>query len=221
MLCIVPGNVKSNPTKEVICYDEAMKEAAAFLSALLILIAAPPYVIDTIKGKTKPERITWFIFSILGVIAFVSQVAAGASWSLVFSGLDTSASILVFLLALKHGVGGHTRLDVWALCVAGIGVVIAIVAKEPLISLLGVILADVSGFALTVKKTYENPSSETTISLLLVGTAALFGIAAADKLSLSILLYPFYLMLANYVVPFTQFLGYRMRPKKTGSTTAH
>ncbi len=91
--------------------------------------------------------------------------------------------------------------------VAGIGVVIAVVAKEPIISLAGVILADLSGMTLTIKKTYINPNTETTASWLLVATASLFGMLTVGKLSYGILLYPFYLMIANYSVPFTQFLS--------------
>ena len=188
-----------------------MKEIFALISAVLIFIAAPPYVIDTIKGKTRPERVTWLIFSVLGLIAFGSQLALGASWSLVFSGLDTAASILVFVLAIKYGVGGHTRLDISALVVAGIGVIIAVVAKEPVISLLGVILADLSGMALTIKKTFISPKTETTVSWLLVATASLFGMLTIGKLSYGILLYPFYLMIANYSVPITQLLSRSLR----------
>lgn len=188
-----------------------MQEIFTLISAALILIAAPPYVIDTLRGKTKPERVTWFIFSVLGLIAFVSQLSLGASWSLVFSGLDTLASILVFSLSLKYGVGGYTKLDIFALIIAFIGVFIAIVAKEPIISLLGVIIADFSGMALTIKKTYLKPKSETTIFWLLVGTASLFGALSAGKMSFGILLYPVYLMVVCYSVPLVQLIG-SMRP---------
>jgi hypothetical protein len=189
-----------------------VQEASAVISAILILIAAPPYIIDTVKGRTKPERVTWFIFSVLGLIAFISQLSLGASWSLLFSGLDTAASILVFALSLKYGVGGHTRLDIAALIVAAIGVVIAIAAKQPIISLLGVILADFSGVVLTIKKTYENPDSETAITWLLVGTASLFGVLAVGRPTFSLLLYPFYLMVVNYAIPVTQLIGRRAEP---------
>ncbi len=189
-----------------------MKELFTLISAILILLAAPPYIIDIIKGKTKPERVTWFIFSLLGVIAFVSQLSLGASLSLVFSGFDTLASILIFCLALKYGVGGYTKLDLTALCIACVGVVIAIVAKQPIISILGVILADVSGVILTIKKTYLDPSSETTITWLLVGTAALFGVLSVGELSFGLLLYPVYLAVVNYAVVFTQLLSRNNMP---------
>lgn len=186
-----------------------MQEMFAVISAVLILLAAPPYIIDTLKGNTKPERVTWFIFSVLGLIAFVSQLLLGASWTLVFSGLDTLASVLVFGLSLKYGVGGHTKLDITALIIATIGVLIAILAKEPIISLLGVILADVSGMALTIKKAYLDPKSETIITWLLAGTASVFGILSAGEMTVGILLYPVYLMVANYSIPLAQFIGNR------------
>jgi hypothetical protein len=190
-----------------------MQEIFAIVSAVLILIAAPPYIINTLKGNTKPERVTWFIFSVLGLIAFVSQALLGASWSLVFSGLDTLASILIFSLSLKYGVGGHTKIDIAALIIATIGVFIAVFAKEPIISLLGVIIADISGMVLTIKKTYLNPKSETTITWLLVGTASVFGILSASEMTVGILLYPVYLMIANYSVPLAQLIGIRKTTK--------
>lgn len=186
-----------------------MKELLTLLSAGLILLAAPPYIIDTVKGKTRPERITWLIFSILGIIAFVSQLSLGGTWSLVFSGMDTLASITVFILSLRFGVGGFTRLDISALFIATVGVLIAIIAKQPVISIAGVILADLSGAALTVRKTYLQPKSETMVSWLLVGTASLLGVLTVGKMSLGLLMYPVYLMLVNYSVPVAALLGTR------------
>ncbi len=108
-------------------------------------------------------------------------------------------------------------MDIGALTIAGIGVIIAIAAKQPIISLSGVIIADVSGVVLTVKKAYLHPGSETTISWLLVGTASLFGVLAVGQWSFGILLYPFYLMLANYSIPIAQFAGTKMRKNNHSS----
>ena len=183
-----------------------MQAFFTILSTILVLAAFPPYVIDTIRGKTRPERATWFIFSILGIIAFISQLALGATWSLVFSGFDTAASIVVFILSITYGVGGYTKLDISALTVAITGAFVAVFAHEPIVSLIGVIVADLSGVALTIKKVYEYPKSETTISWVLVGTASLFGALSVSKLAFGTLLYPIYLMLVNYAVPIVQVL---------------
>ena len=174
------------------------------ISAVLVFAAMPPYIIDVIKGKTRPERMTWFILSLLGVIAFISQIEAGASWSLVFSGLDTLGSLTVLGLSFWHGVGGATKLDFLALGVAGVGVAVSLIAKEPLAALIGVIVADFSGMILTILKVWKDPKSETTISWLLFATAGVFGLLTISEWTLGVALYPLYLVLANYSVPVIQ-----------------
>ena len=186
-----------------------MYQIFAAVSVACFLIAAPPYIIDTLRGKTKPERATWFVFSVLGIIAFVSQAKLGATWSLVFSGIDTFGSLIVFGLSIKFGIGGWTKLDRAALIVAGIGVVIAVVVHAPVIALLGNILADISGTLLTVYKTFRVPDTETTISWLLTGTSALMGVLSVGSFNLALLLYPAYLVAANYAIPVTQLIARR------------
>jgi hypothetical protein len=182
-------------------------QVLAGLSIVLFIFAAPPYIRDTLKGKTKPERATWFVFSVLGIIAFISQAKLGATWSLVFAGLDTLASLIVFVLSVRYGVGGWTFLDRVALAIAAVGVLTALLVREPVIALLGDILADISGTALTVYKTFRAPDTETTISWLITGTAALTGVLAVGSFNVALLLYPVYLMAANYAVPVAQYAG--------------
>lgn len=155
---------------------------------------------------------TWFILSMLGVIAFISQAEAGASWSLVFSGLDTLGSLIVLGLSFWHGVGGATKLDFLALTIAGVGVVVSLFAKQPIIAIVGVILADLSGIALTVIKVWKDPRSETTISWLLFATAGVFGLLTISEWTIGIYLYPLYLVLANYSVPVVQLIKLRLYP---------
>ena len=181
-----------------------MQEFFAAVSAIFVLLAAPPYIFNTVRHKTKPERAAWLIFTVLGIIALVSQWSLGANWSLVFTALDTLGSVITFVLSIWYGVGGFTPLDRLALIIAGAGVIIAIVAKAPIIALSGVILADISGTLLTVRKAYLQPETETTISWVLVGTAAIFGLLAVGKIQADLLLFPAYLMVANYSVPLAQ-----------------
>jgi hypothetical protein len=184
-----------------------MLQTLAVLSVVFFLLASPPYIIDTLKGKTKPERATWFVFSVLGIIAFISQAKLGATWSLVFSGMDTVGSLIVFSLSINYGVGGWTVLDRIALSVAACGVAVALWAHQPLIALVGDLLADISGTVLTIYKTFRAPDSETTISWLLVGTGAFTGVLAVGSFNIALLLYPVYIMFANYSVPVAQAVG--------------
>jgi len=188
-----------------------MEKYFAVISGLFALAASPPYIIDTLKGRTKPQRMTWFIFTALSTIALISQWSLGASWSLVFLALDALASLTVLILSLTYGVGGYTRLDMFALVIAFGGAVVSILTDKPIVALLGVIIADLAGVLLTIKKTYEDPASETTLSWMLFGFAATFGALAVGRVELELLLYPIYIATVCFAVPATQLIS-RKRP---------
>lgn len=190
-----------------------MIEVFAIASALILVAGAPPYLIDILKHKTKPERATWFIWSVLGTIAFISQFSLHGGWSLLFVGLDGLGSIVVFLLSLKYGVGGWTLLDKVALVVAAVGVTISLIAHSPIIALCGVVLADVSGVVLTIRKTFLDPYSETTITWFFIGTSALLGALSVGKMRFALLLYPAYLAVANYGVLVAKYAGIVFRKR--------
>ncbi len=185
-----------------------MEQWFAIISGVILFAGAPPYFIDILKGKTKPERATWFIWSVLGIIALVSQVTEHGAWSILFVGMDALGSVLVFLLSLKYGVGGWTRLDKIALIIAAGGVVTSFMVKQPIPALVGIVLADMSGVVLTVRKTFLDPKSETTITWFFIGTASLLGALSVGRMSLVLLIYPVYLTVANYSVLIAQGLGY-------------
>lgn len=194
-----------------------MAEIFAILSGLILAAGAPPYLIDILKGKTKPERATWFIWSVLGTIAFFSQLSLHGGWSLVFIGLDGLGSIIVFLLSLRYGVGGWSLLDKAGLAIATIGVVISLLARDATIALGGVVLADVAGVVLTVQKTFRNPRSETSITWFFLGTSALFGALAVGKIQFNLLLYPVYLAVANYGVLASKYAGITLHATSRGA----
>ena len=185
-----------------------MAELFAILSGAVVIVGGPPYLIDILKRKTKPQRTTWFIWSVQGVIAFGSQVGLGAHWSLVFAGMNAAGNLAVFLLSLHYGVGGGwRRLDIAALVIACVGLAVSLIIKAPLIALLGVIVADFAGLVPTLRKTFLIPKSETTITWLALGTSSLLAIFSVGSWRFSLLLYPLYLAIANYAVLAAQGFG--------------
>ena len=52
---------------------------AGLAAAVLSLIDPVPYIRDILRGKTRPHRGTWLIWSVLGATAFASQFADGAT----------------------------------------------------------------------------------------------------------------------------------------------
>ena len=132
-----------------------------------------------------------------------------ATWSLVMVGMDLLDVVIVFGFSIHYGVGGWMRHDKIALVIAAIGLAISFAAHRPVVALLGVILAELAGTWLTIYKVYLAPESETAITWILVGTASMFGILAVGRLQFNLIIYPIYVVVANYGVAFAQFLGRR------------
>ena len=99
-------------------------ELAGYLSGILMLISYIPYIRDIMLGKTKPERLSWFLWSALAIVSFFLQSAAGASYSLFFAGAQVLGQMFVFVLSIKNGYGGFLKRDVVGLIGVGISLLL-------------------------------------------------------------------------------------------------
>ena len=183
-----------------------MLQFFGFLSGLLPMLGVIPYNRDILKLKTKPHRGSFLIWVVLGGIAFFSQLAKGATWSLFLPGADTLATLSIFMLSIRHGTGGLNKRDIGALLLAGVGLVLWYFTKQPMVALFMVIGVDTIGTILTVHKTYHDPESETFSSWLLAALGGLFAVVAVGKLSFALLTYPIYIFIANGAVNVTMLL---------------
>lgn len=169
-------------------------------SALVNTIGLYPYLRDVFKKKTKPERATWWIWLLLNVIALVAQLAAGATWS-VFLTLGTILSVgIIAVLSVPYGYGKFQLKDFVSIGVAVLGAIVAVVVKSPLVALAAIIMVDISGYWLTLVKSWEAPYTETLSAWLFASTAALMGTIAVHSTDVSKLIYPLYLLLADTVL---------------------
>ncbi len=184
-------------------------QLAGYLSGIAILLSFVPYIRDIFLNKTKPERASWLIWTVLGLISFASQFAKGASWSLIMTGAQAVGDGLVFFLALKYGFGGLQKRDVAGLTAAALGLVLWGLTGEAAIALFIAIFIDAIGAALTVIKTYEHPSTETVSSWVLTLLAGLLSCIAVGRLDFILLAFPFYIFLASASILLAIWLGSR------------
>jgi hypothetical protein len=156
-----------------------------------------PYVRDTVHGTTRPHRGTWLIWSVLAIVACLSQRADGASWSVVMAAAQAVFTSVIFLLSIRRGEGGLGPVDVFMIALAGGGVVGWVVAGEPVIAIACVVAADLIGVAMMVPKTYRDPGSETLSTFALASLSGALAAGAVGTLDPALLLYPVYYCLAN------------------------
>jgi hypothetical protein len=180
-----------------------------YLSGIVVLIGYVPYIKDTVTNKTKPQRASWLIWLVLGGIAFFSQLSEGANNSLWLPGMQTLTVLVVFILSIKNGVGGYSKLDKFSLFMASGGLIVWAMTKEPVFALGITIFVDMIGSVLSVIKSYKDPGSETIVTWIFDGLAGLLTLFAVGSIDMVLLIYPLYMFLANLAVVVAIILGKR------------
>lgn len=186
-----------------------MLQALGLISGFLSVVTYVPYLRDIFRLKTKPERATWLIWSVLTGIAFFTQLAEGATDSLWLTGVQAVGVVLIFLLSIKFGVGGLTRRDLLALGAAGVGLLLWYLTSNAAVALFISIAIDAIGASLTVLKAYADPGSETFSTWVLSGTAGVFAAFAVGSFDYVLLAFPVYVIAVNYAVAGAMLLGKR------------
>ena len=170
------------------------------ISGILCVIAYIPYLLNILSGKTKPERTSWFLWTVLGIISLASQIDLGATFSLVLAFVLTLGSLVIFLLSLRYGSSGMFRRDFIALFFCLAGLVIWLYSGEPLVALTFNIIIGSMGALLTIIKVRKQPGTETTVTWLLASISGVFSLASIGKLDVALIAYPTYIIVTNFAV---------------------
>ena len=186
-----------------------MTQYFGYLSGLVILLSFVPYLVAIFKGEAKPERASWFIWTILGVISFSSQWAKGANDSLWLVGVQALGDGLIFVLALWYGLGGFARRDKIALGFVAISLLLWYITNEPALALCLAIIIDASGAVLTILKSHNQPATEPLSAWILTSVGGFIGIFAVGSWNWILLAFPIYIFVVNAAIIGSILLGRR------------
>jgi ABC-type amino acid transport system permease subunit len=169
---------------------------AGFLSFLCFV----PYIITIWQRKTRPNRASWWIWAINGLILSASYYSAGASntiWALICAVI---AQFIIAVLSLKYGEGGWNRFDRACLFGAGISLVLWRQFNSPVIAILLTIVIDFLGALPTLKKSYYEPEKEDLLTWILYVVASLLNLLAIEDWNFAIWVPPLYVFLINTTI---------------------
>ncbi|MEM6409652.1 MAG: hypothetical protein AAF700_14725, partial [Pseudomonadota bacterium] len=172
-----------------------------------------PYMIDTLRRRTQPDRASWLIWSVLGSISFFSNIYEGATSSLWFVGVQVGSTIAICLLSIWLGAGSYlSRKNLIVFGIASVGLISWYFTETAVYALAIAIAVSLLGGVVTVEKAFRDPESETLITWVLGLIAAGFAALSVGQLDLILLAYPFYLITLYAAIVGATLLG-RLRGK--------
>lgn len=167
-----------------------MKEIIGIVAAALAFVAYAPYFRDIFKGKTKPHAYSWFIWGLTSVLIFALQITHGGGPGAYTTATVAAISFFVCFLSLRRGTKYITRSDtlffVMALAAAGCW----LLAKQPTLSMILLIITDVLGIVPSLRKAWDKPDEETVSMWSLNSFRHALSILALNQYSLLTLLNP-------------------------------
>ncbi|MFZ2187818.1 MAG: hypothetical protein WAV46_04320 [Candidatus Moraniibacteriota bacterium] len=176
----------------------------------IYFIGIIPYFLDTFRGETRPNRVTWFGWTLLTWTAALIQSAHGTDASVMVVYAAAIVCTAIFILSLYRGVTIFSLIDVFSLTLGIAAYMAWLLLDAPATALAMNISADFLFAVPTLVKVWKMPKSESQLSWSM-GCVSL-GLALLSKTNFDFIntAFPLYLFLLNTLV-FVLTIGFFQR----------
>jgi uncharacterized protein with PQ loop repeat len=191
------------------------------IAGIIEFLGFLPYILNTISRKVTPNKATWIIWSVVGIIIAASYYASGARDTVWMPIASAIGIVLVALLSLKYGEEGWSALDKTCLIGAGAGLALWWYTNEPALAYGMTTMVDAIGALPTIKKAYDRPDSERNLAWPMFFIASTLNLIAIREWTFVIALYPAYVFVLNSSMSALVFIpGRAGKTKKPGKGSA-
>lgn len=182
-----------------------MIQYLVFLGAAVQLIGIIAYIKETIKGNTKPNKVTWLMWAVAPLIATAAALSDGVRLAVLPVFMSGFGPLLVFIVSLssKKAYWKLERFDYFCGAFSILALVLWVITKEPTVAIIFAILSD--GFAAipTLVKMWKYPETESPGPFIGGLFSILTSFAAIKIWNFSSLAFPIYLISINVALLFS------------------
>ena len=172
------------------------------LAAAINLVGCAAYVNDTLRGRSFPNRVTWFLWTLAPMIAFAAEVQQGVGWTAVMTFMVGFSPLLVLVASFvgRHAYVKVTRFDLACGSLSLVAIVAWRVTGEGNVAILFSLLADLLAAVPTLRKAYHHPHTETATAFLCSGISAVITILTIDDWTFAVAAFPIYIVVMSGVL---------------------
>lgn len=177
-----------------------MRNFLIFLSGAITIGAALPYMIEIIRGKTKPRIVSWFTWTLLTGIACAASFADheyATGILLLCAAAETAA---VCILGFKRGDRKFEKIDIVCQIGAIAGLLLWLIFNTPAIAVLATVVIDLIGAIPTLWHSWRKPFEETWITFALSSLGGGITLIVSHDWKITAIAYPLYLLVINIIM---------------------
>ena len=194
-----------------------------YLAAVLSVVGAWSYIAGTLRGTTMPNRVTWGLWGVEGILGFgveIQQHIGLASIMTLMLGLMPCVVVLASFTS-RHGVWKITTFDVVCGAIALLGILSWALINEPTVALVSFVAADQVAALPTIRKSWIVPSTESSKVFFLGALNCAITLLTLKQLTTAGVLFPGCILVTDLVlgVLIVSRAGPRMRGEPVTTTT--
>jgi hypothetical protein len=172
------------------------------LSVIIRLVSGGKYAWGIVQGRARPNPITWFLWGLTAMIAFFAQLQQGfTGQSFVLLALGITPLTVCVIALMKHGIQRYlTSFTLSCASIALVGIILWRITAQPSIAIVFSIIADIFASLPTLRKSYEDPSSEYPLPYLLSMVSMLITLLTIRSWAFVTYAFPLYMFGINLVL---------------------
>ncbi|EKD71766.1 MAG: hypothetical protein ACD_46C00103G0007 [uncultured bacterium] len=176
-------------------------EIIGIIAGILALAGYIPYIISILRGKTKPNRASWFIWALVGGLLAFSYFAEGDPHAIWLPIGYFIGPFITAVLSIRYGYSEWTRLDTFCIIAALISIIPWVLSQDAILTLIINVIIDAAGAIPTLVKSYYEPETEDFTAWLIFFIANTLQLFAITIWNLSAI-YPIYLFFLAGIITY-------------------
>ncbi len=178
-----------------------INENFVFLGALIYLFGGGVYILETLKGKVKPNRVSWGLWTVAVMIAFYAEIKQGVGIQSLATFMVGFVPFLIFLASFinKNAYWKLTKFDFACGLLSVSGLIFWYLTKNPNMAILFSILADLAAGVPTLIKSYKYPETENWKEYVTAAINVSIAMLTLKTFSFAYLAFPLYIFCYDFI----------------------
>lgn len=132
------------------------------LGAALTLFGSSTYALATVRGRTRPNRMTWFLWAAAPLIGFAAQLDDGVGWPSVLTLSIGVGPVIIFASTFvnRRSYWRITTFDMVCGAASVVALVVWLAIPDPEPAVVAAVLADLLAGIPTIRKAWTHPETE-------------------------------------------------------------
>lgn len=172
------------------------------VGAVIGTLGKVSYIIDTVKGKVKPNRVSFLLWSLAPLIAFFAEIKehVGIQSLMTFSVGFLPLTIFIASFVNKKSEWKIGRFDIFCGAVSILGLILWYITQVGTIAIIFSIIADAMAGLPTIIKSYKYPETENVWAFVTDAISAGVTLLTITTWDFPHVAFPLYILIVSIII---------------------